>query len=270
MMQYPYQQPFRTFLNANHKSAITIDNYDAAVAQFFTFLVDQGRSSQLSDITENDVRAYLAALQDYQAITISTYNKLLSQLNSYFSYLLSHHITTNLPTLTIHGKAVTAESGINTKWLYQLDTILGDEHIHFYTRLTLLLCSRGFTVHEFLQPGFERIWNQLKMRSAAEKAFKRAFTGFITPLQDKQQSSQIFLKRRFDPASPGLTNAGLHKYLRRDQEYLGFSCAPKYLHQAYVIHYLATHRTATDQELESQLNLDPASLSYYRHRLTSD
>ncbi len=269
-MQYPYQQPFRSFLKAKQKSAITIDNYDAAVAQFFTFLVDQGRSSKLRDITENDVRAYLAALQDYQSITISTYNKLLSQLNSYFSYLLSHHITNNLPTLTIHGKAVTPVSGINTKWLFQLDTILADEHIHFYTRLTLLLCSRGFTVHEFLQPGFERIWNQLKMNSSAEKAFKQSFTGFITPLQEKQQSSQIFLKQRFDSLNPGLTNAGLHKYLRRDQDYLGFSCAPKYLHQAYVLHYLAAHRKETDQELERHLNLDPASLSYYRHRLITD
>ena len=269
-MTYPYQQQFRAFLQAKQKSPITIDNYDAAVAQFFTFLVDQGRSTQLHNITENDVRAYFAALQDYQSITISTYNKLLSQLNSYFVYLLSHHFTTDLPTLTIHGKAVTPEKGINTKWLYQLDAILADDHLHFYTRLTLLLCSRGFTVHEFLQPGFERIWNQLEMNSSAERAFKRAFTDFITPLQDKQQSPRIFLKQRFAPATPGLTNAGLHKYLHQDQEYLGFSCAPKYLHQAYVLHYLASHRHDSDQQLEDHLNLDPASLMYYRHRLTSE
>lgn len=269
-MQYPYQHQFRSYLQIKQKSPVTVNNYDAAVAQFFTFLIDQGRDTKLHDITENDVRAYLAALQDNQSITIRTYNKVLSQLNSYFSYLLSHRITTVLPTLTLHGKAVRPDSRINTKWLFKLDTILGDDHIHFYTRLTLLLCSRGYTVHEFLQPGFERIWKQLAMNSPAEQAFRHAFTAFITPLQDKQQSSLIFLKRCFDPASPGLTNAGLHKYLRRDQEYLGFSCAPKYLHQAYVMHYLATHRNETDQELERFLNLDPASLNYYRRRLTSD
>lgn len=269
-MQYPYQKQFRTFLHTQHKSAVTIENYDAAVAQFFAFMVDQGQSVKAAEITESDVRAYLAALQDNQSITIRTYNKLLSQLNAYFSYLLSHRITTSLPTLTIHRKAVSPISGVTTKWLAKLDEILADDNVHFYTRMTLLLCSHGYTVSEFLQPGFERIWHNLTLNSPAEQEFQKAFSAFIEPLQEKQQSRQIFLKKRFAPDHPGLTNAGLHKYLRRDQDYLGFSCAPKYLHQAYVLNYLANHRELTDQGLEERLNLDPASLTYYQQLLTKD
>lgn len=265
-MNYPFQTQFKLYLAQAGKASITIDNYDAAIQQFFIFLTSsRSPAPQLSRITENDVRAYLAALQESGGtISLSTYNKVLSQLNTYFSYLLSHQLIQSLPTLTIHGQAVEPNRRINLKWLHQLPAILADHQLHFYTRMTLLLCSHGFTVNEFLQPGFEKVWSNFNLSSHDEQAFWQAFQQYIKPLQKLQQSQQLFLKQRYQPAHPGLSNAGLHKYLSKDEQLLGFSCSPKYLHQAYIIHNLQMNPTSSPQELEAQLRLDPASLLYYQ------
>ncbi len=271
-MNYPYQKRFRQFLhNSQHLAPLTITTYDTSLTKFFTYLRANraafAADPRLANLTESDVRAYFNMLQTNEKITLSTYNKILSQLNRYFRYLFTHRLIKSYPTLTLHGQAVDPNQRVNTKWLAKLDTILADDHLHYYTRMVLLLTKHGFTVGEFLRPGFYRVLANTKLTSPSEKQFYQRYQTFIRPLQARQNSTDLFLKQRYQPEAPRLTNAGLHKYLKRDESYLGFHLAPKYLHQSYILTQLAAHRDWSDQHLMSYLKLDPASLLYYQRLL---
>lgn len=270
-MDYPYQREFRRFLYQQDLAKLTVKTYDSTLTNLFNFLLanrpQYAAAPGLKNLTEADIRAYLAFLQDNHGITMTTYNKILSQLNRYFRYLFTHQLITTYPTLTLHGRAVAPNQRVSTKWLAKLNLILADEQLHYYTRLVLLLSKHGYTVGEFLQPGFYQVWNQLALSNQDEENFRQQFDHFIAPRQKLQGSNDLFLKQRYQPDNPRLTNAALHKFLRHDQEYIGFSLAPKYLHQSYVLTYLKSHRHDSDQELEQALKIDPASLLYYQRLL---
>lgn len=270
-MNYPYQDRFQLFLDQQGLAPLTIKTYDATLTHFFTFLMSNrpefAAEPKLRNLTEADVRAFLTALKEDEKITLSTYNKNLSHLNRYFRYLFTHKLIDIYPTLTIHGKATSNNKRLTTKWLEKLPEILQDDHLHFYTRLVILLSIRGYTVSEFLAPGFENVWRKLSPANEAENQFISNFNSFIKPLQELQGSSQLFLKQRYSPANPGLSNAGLHKYLRQNEQYLGFSLAPKFLHQAFILYELSQHPELSDAQLMEKLRLDPASLLYYQKQL---
>jgi hypothetical protein len=172
-----------------------------------------------------------------------------------------------LPTISIHGPKRDTQAPFQTKWLATLPIILDDAHVHHYTRLTLLLLSKGYTVQEFLQPHFYLTWQSLPATVEHELTFRESFQTFITPLQRRQHSADIFLKQRLDLANPRLTNAALHKYLKKDSQYLGFSISPKVLHQSYILSVLQRESGLSDQQLAAKLMLDPQALQYYQHLL---
>lgn len=270
-MDYPYQHSFRRFLTRRELSPLTIKTYDTTLSNLFNYLLANrpqfAQQPELVNLTETDIRAYLAYLQNDKQITMTTYNKILSQLNRYFRYLFTHQLISDYPTLTLHGRAVEPNQRVASKWLAKLDQLLTDNHLHYYTRLTLLLSKYGYTVGEFLQPGFYQVFNQLTLTSPVEEHFRQRFQEYIAPRQQLQNSADLFLKQRFNPTSPRLSNPALHKFLHQDEEYLGFSLAPKYLHQSYILMYLAAHRQDSDRQLEEALQLDPASLLYYQRLL---
>ncbi|EEW53147.1 site-specific integrase [Limosilactobacillus antri] len=270
-MDYPYQKAFRRFLSQQDLSPLTIKTYDTSLTNLFSYLQANrpqfARQPTLANLTETDVRAYLSYLQADKQITMTTYNKILSQLNRYFRYLFTHQLINDYPTLTLHGRAVAPNQRVASKWLAKLDQLLADDHLHYYTRLTLLLSKYGYTVGEFLQPGFNRVFEQLTLKTPAEEKFRQQFLAYIAPRQQLQVSPDLFLKQRFNPTAPRLSNPALHKFLHQDEEYLGFSLAPKYLHQSYVLLYLASHRQDSDQQLAEALQLDPSSLLYYKRLL---
>lgn len=266
-MHYPYQTPFVRQLSATDLSPATVRSIDQSVTQFFSYLRANNTAFAANPTVDNlfdrDVTAYFDELRHQGQLRRTTENKLLSHLNRYFQYLFTHSLTTHLPTLALHGPQRPAAQPQQTKWLPLLPTILSDQRVHFYTRLTLLLISKGYRVGEILQPGFVHEWQTIPLNTS-ERQFQQAFMRFITPLQARQQSSDLFLKQRLDLTNPHLTNAALHKYLKKDAAYLGFDLSPTRLYQSYVIQMLREHPTFSDQELEDRLRLDPQALLYYK------
>ena len=141
------------------------------------------------------------------------------------------------------------------------------DQLHFYTRLTLFLSAKGYTVGEFLAPDFGQQLQRLTPQTKAEADFLAAFATFHQPLEELQGCADPFLKTRLNHDQPRLTNAGLHKYLKADESLTNFSLAPRNLHQGYVLNQLRLHRDWSDQQLMEVLRIDPASLLYYRRLL---
>lgn len=269
-VNFPYSKAFELFLHSDSLSSATISSYESTIASFFTFLSanrPQALTDGIKSIEETDVRAFFDYLQSTRQITLGSYNKTLAQLNRYFTFLFTHNLSKNLPTLPLHGKQVSKQTSINFDWLKKINPILIDKQLHYYTRMTLLLLAHGYTVNEFLQPGFYRLYHQMTSKYSQEDNFRHAFQTFIKPIQSKQACRDIFLKKRLDLDHPQLTNPALHKYLKSDEDYLGFSVSPAKLHQSYICFQLKQLQGHSDLEIEQKLNLDPESLLYFKKLL---
>ncbi|MCI1288096.1 MAG: phage integrase N-terminal SAM-like domain-containing protein [[Lactobacillus] timonensis] len=273
MSSYPAKQGFTTFLTNQGLAASTIDSYGQTIHQLLTFLSanrPEALTDSLNSVSTTDLRAYLNYLREQRKITLNSHNKTLAQLNRYFTYLFENHLIDHYPTLPLHGKAVKPTNKLrNREWLNKLPRILADQQVSFYTRLTLLLLAHGFTVGEFLQPGFVKSCRQLTPVVSGEKQFWTSFAAFHQPLVDKQQCDDLFLKQRADLANPRLSNSALHKYLHSDERYLGMDLSPTKLHQDYLLNKLRTLEGQPNSVIMRKLNLTPASLLYYQRLLVN-
>lgn len=273
MSSYPAEQGFTNFLTNQGLATSTIDSYGQTIRQLLAFLAadrPEALVDSLNSVSTTDLRAYLNYLQTQRKITLNSYNKILAQLNRYFTYLFENQLIEHYPTLPLHGKAVKATARTHSgEWLNKLPRILADQHVSFYTRLTLLLLAHGFTVREFLQPGFVQSCRQLKPVVSGEQQFWTAFAAFHQPLAVKQQCDDLFLKQRTDLANPRLTNPALHKYLHSDERYLGMELSPAKLHQDYLLIKLQALQGQPTSVIMQKLNLTPASLLYYQRLLVN-
>lgn len=268
MADYPLQTAFQLFLKKTGLAPITIRNYDHTITQLFSFLVTLHEDQVGADsVTSSDLRQYIDYLRAHHRLNDRTYNKLISQLNRYFTFCFTRGASQNLPTLELHGHAQPNQVQEQTAWLNKLPLILNDEQVHPYTKMTLLLCAHGYTSQEFLQTRFVDVLKTIDFGKPAEKQFIKSFNKFIAPIQTRQHCQDIFLKQRYDATHPQLTAPALHKYLQRDARYLGFSVNPQTLHRSYVLAVMRDHQKWTGQQLMTHLRLDPASLLYYRRLL---
>lgn len=264
---------FLTYLSQESLSAATRLSYDQTLSELFNYLNTQDRgfasNPTVDNIFNRDITAYLTMLVEKHQIRPTTYNKLLSQINRYFKFLFTHNLTSELPTIDLHGKNTPSNQTLNLKWLQLLPDLLVDSKLHPYTKLTLFLISKGYRVAEFMQARFYPEWNKIKAVTPVEQQFMQNFTVFIIPLQQLQNSHDLFLKQRLNIAEPRLTMPGLHKYLKPDSRYVGFDLTPKKLQQSFILQSLQRLADQPAAVLEEKLQLDPQSLLYYQHLLVS-
>ena len=103
-MAFPYEKQFRHYLtNKRVLADSTQQDICSDVERLFTHLrqfnLVYRLNPSLSNIEESDVRDYLNMLQVKREIKNSTYNKTLTHLNVYFTFLFTHNLSTSLPTL---------------------------------------------------------------------------------------------------------------------------------------------------------------------------
>ncbi|AKP64809.1 site-specific recombinase XerD [Levilactobacillus koreensis JCM 16448] len=265
-LEYPYQDAFNRQLADRSMAAATRDEYTATLKDFFKYLENFNptyqRDHRVNQLQTADVQQYMAMLVDSRQIQNQTYNKILSHLNIYFKFLFSHNWTPYLPTLDLKSKPKQAAQPINYRWVDHLSDLLANPRLHYYTRLTLLLISQGYPVQVFLKPDFTDKLTTTDWSADAQK-FLAEFRQFITPLQDRFQCGDWFLKQR-SAADPHLTLPGLHKYLKPDEAVVAFALSPTVLYQGYLVNYLRRHPQKTDREVIATLHLEPDSIDYYR------
>lgn len=263
---YPYQEVFERYLNRQELAQPTIAEYRSVLTDLFNFLSNFNAGYQadhrVATLLDRDIEQYLAMLVNQRQVTNGTYNKMLSHINIYFKYLFTHNLITHYPTLMLKGKSHDDLKAPTTKWLHLMPAILANRQLAVYTRLTLLLSSRYYTISEFLTPGFYQQLNTADFKDD-ERAFWQEYQQFIRPLQERQHSQDLFLKQRL-AGDPHLTAASLHKYLKPDEKLLGFALTPTRLYQSAILDYLLQHPNLSDQQLVKKLRLDPQSLNYYR------
>lgn len=119
----------------------------------------------------------------------------------------------------------------NDAWLDELGEIVEDGQLQFYTRLTLLLISKGYIAEEFLAPGFIETFATIAWLPF-ERQFIQAFRRHQVTLEQQVDCHDPFLKPVV--ASPHLSIMELQAILDSDAQRIGFNLNVDQLHQSYV------------------------------------
>jgi hypothetical protein len=131
-----------------------------------------------------------------------------------------------------------------------------------YTRLLILIISKGFNYKEALAPDFYRKFNQLDFNQD-EQQFLDTYKTYIAPFRSFWDDQNLFLSRNKAANTPLLTVPALHRDLKRDSESTGLDLAPKKLYTTFILLALSTKELSDDQ-LRALDALDTASVLYYR------
>ncbi|MBL7912983.1 MAG: tyrosine-type recombinase/integrase [Bacteroidia bacterium] len=86
-------------------SPLTVKNYTLDLKEFFNFLDSENLNLQLSDVTHQHARGFMAHLMDKKQSPRSV-NRKLSTLKSFFKYLVRSHILTINPMQKVQGPKV--------------------------------------------------------------------------------------------------------------------------------------------------------------------
>lgn len=273
-MSFPYEKRFILYLrNERFLEENTIADLTRDIIRFFNYLRQNNPnyrdSLKVSSISSNDIKEYLNTLSITNNIKNTTYNKMLTHINTYFKFLFINNLSPVLPTLSIKGRKRTVNKTNDLAWTEKLAEYLVDDNLSLYTRMTLLLISHFYTIKEILQKDFYQELNQIEFTNF-EYEFINLFNEEILNLQQRQHTHDIFLKKRLDIVSPQLTLPGLHKYLKKDQKNIDIKLSPRELYQNVVCYFILNNQNLSDTQLIQRLRLeDLTSLNYYRQKSSS-
>lgn len=273
-MSFPYEKRFILYLrNERFLEENTIADLTRDITRFFNYLRQNNPnyrdSLKVSSISSNDIKEYLNTLSITNNIKNTTYNKMLTHINTYFKFLFINNLSPVLPTLSIKGRKRTVNKTNDLAWTEKLAEYLVDDNLSLYTRMTLLLISHFYTIKEILQKDFYQELNQIEFTNF-EYEFINLFNEEILNLQQRQHTHDIFLKKRLDIVSPQLTLPGLHKYLNKDQKNIDIKLSPRELYQNVVCYFILNNQNLSDTQLIQRLRLeDLTSLNYYRQKSSS-
>lgn len=270
-MDFPYKERLINYLkNDRFLADSTIKDLTEDVQRLFNYLRENNPTYQstadLNQITELEIKEYLSWLQIQRQIKNSTYNKILTHLNSYFIFLFQNGLATTLPTIGMKGMKKSkstspAREAIN--WTKKLSDYLANDQLAYYTRMTLLLTAHYFTTAEFIQPDFYQLLPDIDWQPF-ETEFLKHFAKEHEAAVSLQHSQAIFLKERINIANPTLSLAGLHKILKKDQPKVDLPLKPSVLYQNAILNYVHHHQNLSDERLMHDLRLSRESLNYYR------
>lgn len=270
-MNFPFYERFINYLNTDRLLAkSTIKDLTADIQRFFNYIRQHNSSYReipdLNQITDLEIKEYLGWLQIKKGIKNSTYNRVLTHLNTYFTFLFKTGRTSSLPTLGIKGikkRTTKALSPNIIDWVTDLQSYLANNQLSYYTRMMLLLTAHFFTSTEFIQPEFYTIIPKIQWRPF-EIEFLDKFEQQHHEIAKLQNCQSIFLKKRINQSNPTMSLAGLHKILQKDQLKVSLILKPSVLYQEAILTYLKNNQHMTDCQLMKNTRLSRESLNYYR------
>ncbi|WP_125763822.1 phage integrase N-terminal SAM-like domain-containing protein [Companilactobacillus hulinensis] len=265
MSKIPYLTGFNAYLKTRHISARAHTEYMNSLNDFFSYTIQHNNdykiSEDIKDVHEMDVRHFKNFMLENLKLSPSTINKVISNLNVYFKYLFSLKRTPEIPTLNINSVEVPKQDDFPVEVFQNIPKYLNSD-LSIYTRLLILIISKGFTYKEALEPDFYIRFNQLHF-TTLEKKFLESYQAFITPLRSHWNNQNLFLSRNKGANSPLLSVPALHRDLKRDSEATKLDLSPKKLYTTFILLALSTKNLSEDQERALDA-LETASLLYYR------
>ncbi|GAB5058083.1 phage integrase N-terminal SAM-like domain-containing protein [Companilactobacillus alimentarius] len=265
MVKIPYLSGFNAYLKTRHISAKAHTEYMNSLNDFFNYTIQHNTnykiSEKITDVHEMDVRLFKDFMLEKLELSPSTINKVISNLNVYFKYLFSLKKTPEIPTLNINSITVPKQSDFPVTVFLKLPDYLKAD-LSIYTRLLILIISKGFNYKEALAPDFYKKFNQLNF-DLDQRKFLSTYQTYIEPYKNYWDNDNLFLSRNKAANSPLLTVTALHRDLKRDSDSTNLDLSPKKLYTTFILLALSTRELSEDQ-LRALDALDTASVLYYR------
>ncbi|WP_125708675.1 phage integrase N-terminal SAM-like domain-containing protein [Companilactobacillus zhongbaensis] len=269
MTKIPYITGFNAYLKTRHISKRAHDEYLNSLHDFMDYLIEHDPEFKVAQDTQTisdvDVLEYKTFMQKDLQHSPSTINKVLSNLNIYFKYLFANKLIDDIPTLNIVSLKVPTQDNFPTNIFLQLDDYLLDPELNIYTRLLILIISKGYHYQDALADGFYQTFGKLKF-SKNEQRFIAEYRNFISPWQLHWHSKNLFLSRNKGAKSPLLSTAALHRDLKKDSDKLQLELTPKKLYTTYIL-ILLSKKELTVDERKTIDQLSTSSFLYYRRLL---
>lgn len=265
MVKIPYLSGFEAYLKTRNISPKAHTEYMNSLTDFFTYTIQHNNdykiSEDIKDVHEMDVRLFKNFMLEDLQLSASTINKVISNLNVYFKYLFGVKKTPEIPTLNINSVTVPKQTDFPTVVFLKLSDYLQMD-LSIYTRLLILIISKGFNYKEALEPNFYQKFQQLTF-DATEQQFLSQYRDYIAPFKTFWDNDNLFLSRNRGANTPLLTVSALHRDLKRDSETTKLDLAPKKLYTTFILLALSTKELSKDQQRALDA-LDTPSLMYYR------
>lgn len=265
MVKIPYLKGFEAYLKTRHISVKAHTEYMNSLNDFFTYTIqhnsDYKISEKITDVHEMDIRLFKNFMLEDLKLSPSTINKVISNLNVYFKYLFSVKKTPEIPTLNINSVPVPKQTDFPVEVFLKLPYYLKAD-LSIYTRLLILIISKGFNYKEALAVDFYKKFNQLYF-DADENNFLNLYKSYIEPYRSYWNNDNLFLSRNRGANTPLLSVPALHRDLKRDSLSTQLDLSPKKLYTTFILLALSTKELSSDQRRALDA-LDTPSLMYYR------
>ncbi|KRK65529.1 site-specific recombinase XerD [Companilactobacillus tucceti DSM 20183] len=265
MVKIPYKVGFDAYLKTRNISKRANIEYTNSLNDFFAFVIEHNAeykiTEDIKDVHELDVREFKNFMLTNLELSPSTVNKVISNLNVYFKYIFGIKKSIEIPTLYVNSVTVPKQSDFPIEVFLELPKYLNKE-ISVYTRLLILIISKGFNYKEALAPDFYKKFKNLEF-AQFEKRFLNIYQAFIEPYKSYWHDDNLFLNRNKAANTPLLSVPALHRDLKNDSQELSLDLSPKKLYTTFILIALSTKQISKDQQRALDA-LDTASILYYR------
>lgn len=231
MTIYPYSNSYTAFrqqIKAN--TNLTIHSQDQTILSLFKFLKENTgyqTKPSINNITRNDLSAFVD-WRDRMNTALTTHNKLITHMKSYFNYLYSNNLIDNLPTINLKTEKL-PEHSIKTpceNWVKLLPKIIEQDDISGLTKMILISIKvTGSRISEILKPNFYTILVDSELTTAEKKLIKQ-YTSSISDLQKIYDTNDLFLKKTATNGDFMMTRHAIYAHLKHDQPSIPFKLSP--------------------------------------------
>lgn len=251
-MLFPYEKNFNQWCTSQNLAPRTLTSINQSIYYFWNYFLQNSNSEpKVSNVSAQDIRAFIDHLEQDQNKTISTINKYVTHLKKYFSFLYDHQLVKNYLFTDLHGYTFDRTPHICIDWIDQLDEIITWPEISLDCKKVLILIAHGFDPKQFLNLSKANI-SRIKDSS------------YRSLLLTNTEENPLIFQTKTGKQISALTS--LTRKIAPDKDILNFDLTPGKLRLSY-IYYKVNNPSLSDLKLMEILHCNRKSLTYYRNQL---
>ncbi|CCK86037.1 Integrase-recombinase [Lactobacillus equicursoris DSM 19284 = JCM 14600 = CIP 110162] len=250
---YPHQTGFENWCRGPQRlSSKSIENANYCLDHFFTYAQVNFPSSEVNEITANNVRDYLQQLSSKEKLQVTTVNKYVSYIKKYFYYLALAGITPTYHLLDLKGYSFECRKTYVIDWQDHLPALIPYVQ-HPLTLWLLQLFALGYQAKELLS-----------LRSSDVKDDLADMTDYLTGTLSFADNPDpyIFASRS---GKPYASSNNIMQLVKPDKDLLSpMPLTLTNLRLSYV-YSMISQQKYSDKELLDLLHCPPKRLAYYQY-----
>lgn len=258
-MAFPNEAEFRNYCKQKKKLAnSTIDLASRSISTFWRYYSASLESeADITNVQANDIRNFLASLQEKLNMKSNTVNKYLSHLKMYFVFLSEYGYITTYPLLSLRGNYFDRKQEYVINWMDSLPQLIKIKKIHPETIKMMAAIAAGFKPKEITTLRTANLLDNIKNKTVKE--YIKAHTDY-----SKDNDPYIFARKNGDHYA---SDFNINQKITPDRSIIGMTLTTHQLRMSFVYSIISNHQLS-DNDVLKTLRISMKSLNYYRKNLT--